>query len=111
MGGLVGSRRRLALQFTAEAAFLAVLRLRFCNGLPLHVAGVIGSRGAERLDVVYDVARAATAALAGRRAGVVPLEGEHLGGVALDSSGVHRPGGCHQERADQNEPTGAHLLD
>ena len=51
-----------------------VLGLRRSHGLPLHVAGGIGSAAGQRIYVVDHVARARTRSATGRWAGFGPLE-------------------------------------
>lgn len=69
-------------QGAAGGALGDVFGLGGCDGLPLHVGGVVGATSAQRLDVVGDPAGAGAARFAGGRAGVEAFEGNDGGGAA-----------------------------
>ena len=71
-----------ASQGAAGGALGDVFGLGGCDGLPLHVGGVVGATSAQRLDVVGDPAGAGGARFAGGRAGVEAFEGNDGGCAA-----------------------------
>lgn len=76
------------LQAAAKGPLLAVLYERVGKGLPLHVAWVVNTPGAQRLNVVDHVAGAGSPTLASRGAGRLPLELEDCGsGPVIFSEG------------------------
>lgn len=100
LGGLVRVRVRSASQASAQLAFLDVLRQAVGDRLPLHVRSGIGPAGAQRDDVVDDVARARAAPVTGRGAGVRALELEAGGGGAWSS--LSSEGYCQQQANAQS---------
>jgi hypothetical protein len=69
---------------SANLSFPSILFFGCADGLPLHVAGVVSATCAKRINVVYHVAWAGTARLAGAGAGMLLLElGFGLGATVL----------------------------
>jgi hypothetical protein len=77
-------RRVASFRLIAQSVLNPILRLRVLNGLPLHVAGIVGATALQGNHMVHNESRASASGLTGGWTRVCALESSPLRRIALD---------------------------